>query len=118
METKKGEGIVKLRKIKPNKNNEYQLNVNTINVISGKAGILYLPYVETLSQLQVIFTEKGEFTIDGNGVNIHLGMTNCPRIEINPGSPTFDTIPMFVYSDEKWFVLTLGNIIIPDEVTP
>ena len=106
---------MKLRKIKPNEKNEYQLNVNTINVIEGKAGILYLPFVKTLSQLQVIFTEKGEFTIDGNGVNIHLGMTNFPRIETSPGRPTFDTIPMFVYSDEKWFILTLGNVFVPEE---
>lgn len=108
-----------------------QLNVKLrpqrLNIILAEEGNLFLP--EALKEsiwLQILFTEKGFFTIFGGEKEICLGnfqgckVTTYPdkSVQIRPGKAAFDTQPQFIYVPEKeaWYCLTEGCLIFPSEI--
>ena len=105
---------------------EVQLAPQRLNIILAEEGNLFLPEASTESiWLQILFTEKGSFTIFGDNKEICLGnfhgcsVTTNPNksVQTKPGEPTFDTQPQFIYVPEKqaWYCLTQGLLIFPEE---
>lgn len=106
---------------------EVQLAPQRLNIILAEKGNLYLPEASTESiWLQILFTEKGSFTIVGGEKEICLGnshghtVTTTPdkSVQTRPGDAAFDTQPQFIYVPEKkcWYCLTQGCLIFPEEM--
>ncbi len=106
---------------------DVHLQPQRLNIILAQEGNLYLPEASTESiWLQILFTEKGSFTIFSKEKEICLGNFHGPSVTTNPdksvhtrpGEPMFDTQPQFIYVPEKkfWYCLTQGCLIFPKEM--
>lgn len=106
---------------------DVRLAPQRLNIILAEKGNLFLPEASTESiWLQILFTEKGSFTIYGGKKEICLGnfqgrsVTTNPdkAVQTRPGEAAFDTQPQFIYVPEKqfWYCLTQGCLIFPEEM--
>ncbi len=100
-----------------NQTKTYELKYESINLIYFKTGNLFLPKIDKLCKLQVVFVESGSFTIEGDKYPIVLGEIKGMKIQIEVGSVGFDTQPLFIFSPEKnsWFIVSAGNFIFLDD---
>jgi hypothetical protein len=105
---------------------DVQLLPQKLNIILAEKGNLFLPEASIESiWLQILFTEKGSFTIFGGKKEIYLGnahghnVTTNPdkSVQTRPGEAAFDTQPQFIYVPEKqaWYCLTQGILVFPEE---
>lgn len=88
-----------------------------LNIILAEQGNLFLPEATESTWLQLLFTEKGSFTILGGDKEIFLGNYHDKSVMTSPGEGAFDTQPQFIYVPEKqaWYCLTQGCLIFPSE---
>src|SRR5271169_6497781 len=98
----------------------YHLHEEEINIICFESGTLILPIVSKSCKLQILFTKKGNFTIDGNGCDVGLGDMFDKNVKTNPGYQGYDTQPtfMFLSGENKWYILTMGMIEFPEPEKP
>ena len=92
------------------------LKPNHTNIIQFDSCDLYMPIVNGMCQLQIIFTEEGEYRIYGCGKMFKIGKEKALSILITPGSMGSDTQPVFVFLPNKdyWQIISFGNFIMLD----
>ena len=86
------------------------LEANAINIIHGQGRDLYLPKVEELTILQILFIGEGDFIIQGEGAEIGVGSLYGAYATTSPGQPGHDTQPKFVYipSLNRWVIISIS----------
>jgi len=67
-----------------------RLQSQKLNIILAEEGNLFLPEADAESiWLQILFTEKGSFTISGSNKEIFLGYCHDKSVTTNPGNGIF-----------------------------
>lgn len=94
--------------------NIYGLKANEINVFDFEKGNIVFPVPESLAILQIVFLEPGLFRLVApTGITFSLGCNNFTDLEVQPGEPTFDCCPCFMYYPKRkqWVIMSQGSFI-------
>jgi len=83
--------------------------INAINLIDSKAGIINLPNTIDLCFVEILFQCKGLFAIKST-YPVVIGNKKANIIVVNPGTPGYDMNTAFIFDPEhnEWFIRSIG----------